>query len=49
MAEEKKSMSTTGKVFIGVGIAALIVTAFFIGRKIGCNKGFMLGKEWQWE
>lgn len=45
--DTKKPISNTAKVVIGIGIIALAVGAFLLGKSIGFDKGFDKGVGWQ--
>ena len=48
MVDEKKPVSTTTKtIVIGLLIVVSLVGVYFIGRRIGYNKGFDKGVGWE--
>lgn len=47
MEKEKKQISDTGKVFIVIGILAMMAASYWFGRIKGYNKGFDKGVGWQ--
>lgn len=47
MNDNKKPISTAGKIGIGIAIVTLFVAAFAIGRSIGFDKGYNIAKGWK--
>lgn len=47
MNDNKKPISTAGKIGIGIAIVALIAGAFVMGNNIGFDKGLKIGRGWK--